>query len=484
VLVGLGTSKSGAYVRQVCGEARVGSGKGGFKLVLQRCFSVGVLVSLVFLVVGCGRTDVPLVTSTPVQTSVATGLTYVVQRGEVVKTMEFTGRVSPVEEVPLYFKTGGYVKQTFVQPGDSVKAGDLLAELEAELGADSLQNQIASAELNLAVAQARLARAEEMNTYAISQAEIALELAQEQLARTRALHDTYKANTVRARVGLEDAEDRVERAEIEHQEAVHRHWMPPEHSEPYALALQQARWNLETAQAEHDQAMANEEVYRRDLRIAEIAVSQAEVELEQLKKGVDPVLAIEVQQAQQVLDRLKESSQIVAPVDGEVLSLALYPGRPVEPFKTVIVIADPSAVEVSAGLTDDQLQQLTEGQQAKVALSTDSERSWTGTVRRLPYPYGTGASVENPTGIDTSTRISLEEDLRLGALVHVTIVLEEKRDVLWLPPSAVSTLQGRTFVTVRDGGRQRRADIELGLEGNDRVEIRKGLQEGEVVVAP
>ena len=75
-------------------------------------------------------------------------------------------------------------------------------------------------------------------------------------------------------------------------------------------------------------------------------------------------------------------------------------------------------------------------------------------------------------------------DLKLGALVHVTIVLEEKRDVLWLPPAAVSTLQGRTFVTLRDRGRQRRVDIELGLESQDRVEILGVLRENQVVVAP
>ncbi|MCK4306159.1 MAG: efflux RND transporter periplasmic adaptor subunit, partial [Candidatus Eisenbacteria sp.] len=247
------------------------------------------------------------------------------------------------------------------------------------------------------------------------------------------------------------------------------------------------QWNLETAEAQHDQATANGWAYQHELKIAEIGVEQAEAELERLKKGVDPVLAIQVQQAQQALGRLKESSQIVAPVDGEVISLSLYPGRPVEPFRTVIVVADPSAIEVSASPSDDELKDLTEGQEATIALSINPDRSWTGTIRRLPYPYGTGGSVGSPGGLDNSTRIRLEGDLgelNLGNMVRVTIVLEEKDETLWLPPDALRSFQDQYFVIVQDSTGQRRVDVELGIGGQDQVEILKGLEENQVVVAP
>jgi len=455
--------------------------------MLRRYLYVKVFLCLVLLVTGCGRTgDVPIA-PTSVSTLGTTSLTYVVQRGGITRELEFTGRISPVEEVPLYFGTSGYVKQVLVRPGDQVKAGDLLVELEVELGVEGMQSQIALAELDLAVAQASLTQAEEANAYAIAQAEMTLEMAQEQLARTRALQTTYTAATTSARVSLERAEDQVARAETEFQGVLASPWEPQRVHDAAALALQQAQWELEVAQALYNQAIAGQTAYQRDLRIAEIAVNQAEAELEQLKKGVDPVLAIQAQQAQQVVDQLREGSQIVAPVDGEIISSVLYPGRPVEPFRTVIVIADPAAVEVSAGLSSDQLQDITEGQKATVTLSVNPDRSWTGAIRRLPYPYGTGGSSENPAGVDNSTRISVEGDigeLELGDLVQVTIVLEEKDDILWLPPGAIRTFQGRQFVIVQDGGSQRRVDIELGIESQDRIEILKGLEEGQVVVAP
>jgi multidrug efflux pump subunit AcrA (membrane-fusion protein) len=455
--------------------------------MLRHRLCVKAFLCLVLLTAGCGRAEDVPVTSTPASTPGTTGLTYVVQRGKVTRELEFTGRISPVEEVSLYFKTAGYVKEVFVQPGDQVQAGDLLAELEVELGIDSLQNQISAAELNLALAEARLTQAEDANAYAIAQAEMALVLAQEELSRTQSLRATYTAGTVSARVDLKRAETGVTRAEVEYQEALDRYWEPDDVRESYALALQLARWNLEAAQARYNQAIANEGVYQRELRIAEITVSQAEVELEQLKQGVSPVLAIEVEQAQQLLGRLKESARIIAPVDGEVVSLSLYPGCPVEPFQTVIVIADPATVEVSADLSDDQLRDVTEGQKVAVALSVNSDRSWTGTIRRLPYPYGTGGGSAILAGAGSSTRISLEGDLselKLGDLVQVTIVLEEKDDVLWLPPNAIQTLQDRVFVTVQEDERQRRIDVVLGIEGRDRVEILEGLREGQEVIGP
>ena len=50
------------------------------------------------------------------------------------KTLEFAGRISPANEVPLYFKTAGFVMQVLVHPGDQVKAGSLLVKLPREIG--------------------------------------------------------------------------------------------------------------------------------------------------------------------------------------------------------------------------------------------------------------------------------------------------------------------------------------------------------------
>jgi multidrug efflux pump subunit AcrA (membrane-fusion protein) len=87
--------------------------------------------------------------------------TYTVQPGEVVDSLAFTGRVSPVEEAELYFRTDGRVLQVYAQRGDAVQAGDKLAELDVS----ALRRQLAQAELALAAAQIDLESAESQRAY-------------------------------------------------------------------------------------------------------------------------------------------------------------------------------------------------------------------------------------------------------------------------------------------------------------------------------
>jgi hypothetical protein len=89
--------------------------------------------------------------------------------------------------------------------------------------------------------------------------------------------------------------------------------------------------------------------------------------------------------------------------------------------------------------------------------------------------------------MDKSTRIAInaspaEEGFELGDLVRVTVELERKADVLWLPPQALRIFDGRRFALLQDGDVQRRVDVTVGIETPERVEIEAGLEEGQTVV--
>ena len=67
-------------------------------------------------------------------------------------------------------------------------------------------------------------------------------------------------------------------------------------------------------------------------------------------------------------------------------------------------------------------------------------------------------------------------------IVKIRIVLEHKDNVLWLPPEAVRSFEGRRFVVVREGDRERRVTVKTGIETEDKIEILEGLKEGDVIV--
>jgi hypothetical protein len=124
---------------------------------------------------------------------------------------------------------------------------------------------------------------------------------------------------------------------------------------------------------------------------------------------------------------------------------------------------------------------------ATVALVSRPGVGLTGTVRQLPYPYGSGGRGTTVEDLDKSTRVTIEGDAEaegfaLGDLVRVRVELERKDNVLWLPPQALRVFDGRRFAVIQDGDMQRRVDVMVGIQTPERVEIEEGLDEGQVVI--
>ncbi len=89
--------------------------------------------------------------------------------------------------------------------------------------------------------------------------------------------------------------------------------------------------------------------------------------------------------------------------------------------------------------------------------------------------------------MDKSSRVTVnqspaEAGFELGDLVRVTVELERKDDVLWLPPQALRMFEGRRFAVIQDGDMQRREDVVVGIITPERVEVKEGLEEGQVVI--
>jgi len=71
-----------------------------------------------------------------------------------------------------------------------------------------------------------------------------------------------------------------------------------------------------------------------------------------------------------------------------------------------------------------------------------------------------------------------------GDKVTVVVQLAHKEGALWLPPDAIRSAGGRTFVIINSDSGPKRVDIEIGLQTRDMVEILSGLEEGQIVVGP
>lgn len=251
------------------------------------------------------------------------------------------------------------------------------------------------------------------------------------------------------------------------------------------LEMAQIRLTAMQGQAAPDaQAVALQE---KEVEIAQIAVDRL------IEEGVSPLLRNDVERSSYDVTKLQAEiaeAQIVAPFDGQLLSVSLTPGQAVEAFRPVVTIADVTALEVSADLLSNQMQELAEDMPVAVVLVSRPGVVLNGHIRQLPYPYGSGGGTATTVeDQDKSTRFTLDESaadagFAMGDLVRITAELERKDNVLWVPPQAVRVFDGRRFAVLIDGETRRRVDVKAGIETQDRIEIEEGLEEGQVIEGP
>lgn len=449
---------------------------------------------LVSLAAGCGGAGMPfgqadLPTPTPVSTPIVPEKPrYVVERGTVLHSIEFLGRVAPVKEEELFFETNGFIKSVLVDDGDQVSEGDVLAELEIE----DLLNQLKQTQVQLETSQVRLVEAEKDAAFSLARAEKGLELALMRLEQSGSSSAGGDADLRVARANLESAEVDVRSAQANYDRNA---WRRGFGASPEAAALHQATLDLQVAQANYDRVVQNtvDEARQADEQSAILAkeVELAQLDLERAQEGVDPLLEKDVERAQLTVERLQaqvDTGRITAPFDGIAAAVSAYPGRAATAYKPLIVVADLAELEVNAELAARLMQDMTEGMEASIVFSNIPGTSLRGIVRQMPYPYGRGGSGMTLEEQDKATHIGLDPQeleglgVETGMLAKVTLVVEQKDDVLRLPKEAIRLFAGRRFVVVEgEGGVEQRADVKLGLEGDDYVEIEQGVTEGQVL---
>ncbi|GAI56771.1 unnamed protein product, partial [marine sediment metagenome] len=75
-----------------------------------------------------------------------------------------------------------------------------------------------------------------------------------------------------------------------------------------------------------------------------------------------------------------------------------------------------------------------------------------------------------------------KEGIKPGMTADIIIESDKKENVLVIPKGTVKKMDGKKIVQVFKDGEVKEREIEIGLEGNEYIEVISGLQEGEEVV--
>ena len=489
-------------------------------LILAALAVIAIVIAGCTTVTSSGREE-PTPTPLP-PPPVPVRATYTVRRGEVTDSLSFTARVSPVLEEELYFRVAGRVERVLVSRNDNVEEGQLLAELQNE----DLMRQLAQAQIEMDTAETNLQRAMDTQENRLAELEGNLEIRRLQLERAREGLVGLDLDIQIARARLASAQngpsaEDIEIAERNIERAKNSLWSaqatrdadcgtynpnrPAACDQSQAavgnaeeavriaeLSLQKllagpAEEDLLTLRANLERAQQRRREAELDLTIRELEISLTEQEIARLEDAVDPQLLAAVNRTRLSLERLEAqiaNTQIISPISGRVATINANEGREVNAYSTAIVVSDETELEITAQPTSAQMGRLAEGMAVELVLSQYPGRVLEGAIYQLPYPHGSGGGT-SLEATDRNTRISFDPgdlDLRPGDLVRVDVTIEQKTDALWVPPAAIRTFAGRSFVVVQEGDIERRVDIVLGIQGADRIEIREGVEEGQIIL--
>jgi multidrug efflux pump subunit AcrA (membrane-fusion protein) len=411
-------------------------------------------------------------TSTPIPTAPAVARpTYLVQRGDVQEVLEFSGRWQPRDQAALSFAIAGTVRQVTVQRGDTVTAGQLLADYQIT----DLENQLASAQLDLEAALANLETGSEGEAESVVDAEITLANARLQLENTKA--QSPWTTVASARLQLDDARRQLEEAERAYDDARSRADQPASAVDSALQALESARSSLRSAEISYSSAAQSFNNHQFSIAQQENAVIQAELNLEKARTGAgDPSAQQQVRSVQLNIDQIRAditASSLYSPIDGVVLEVNIVPGDQVEAFDTVIIVGLSEPKEAIASLAIGDAQRLSVGMVGICQVLNDPDSAVQCIVRQIPL---------SSRDADQTTRVAASfEDVATNQLIEIQMPLQVREDVLWLPPAAIRQFQNRTFVVLQTPDGPRSVDVQIGLRTDERVEIISGVNEGDVV---
>jgi len=353
-----------------------------------------------------------------------------VERNDLAKSVVATGKVTPITKVEVKSKASGIVKKLFVEYGDRVKKGQLLAQLDKE----EILAQVDQAKAGLQAAEASLKSAE--------------------------------ADYERARVDAEGPDVPLLKRAYDRAMGMAKEGVVS------TSALEDAQKNYELALNKQNVAKAQVMVLRAKIAQSQGQVAQDRATLKQLEEQLG-------------------YTDISSPIDGIVLSRDVEIGDAVSSILVlgssatlVMTLGDTSEVYVKGKVDESDIGKVYLGQPARIKVESFKDKSFNGKVTKIS-PMG----VEKDNVTTFEVRVSINNpggELKAEMTANAEIILEEHKSVLQIPEgSLIYDKDKKASVEVPDpkakDGKKKIA-VNVGISNGAKTEVLSGLKEGDEVV--
>ncbi len=244
--------------------------------------------------------------------------------------------------------------------------------------------------------------------------------------------------------------------------------------------------------------------YARQKKMFEYDAS-SQADLETAKAQVDSTRAelaaldAQIVQANVQVDTARANlgyTRIVAPIDGEIISIVTQEGQTVVSMQTaptILIMANLDTMTVKAQISEADVIRIRPGMPVYFTTLGDPDTKHRSTLRAVePAPDNIATSSQATVSAATSTAVyynglfdidNADHVLRPSMTAQVSIVLGEADNALTVPVTALGKKVpgGYEVRTLKNGVPETRT-VKTGLNNNINVEVLEGLSEGEQVI--
>ncbi|MBX7059371.1 MAG: efflux RND transporter periplasmic adaptor subunit [Leptospirales bacterium] len=389
-----------------------------------------------------------------------------------VQTVDSPASITYLEKAAVSARISGRIARLHAEQGQSVRRGEALAQLETfEL---ELQLRQARARLNSALAQAGVSRAR----YGASRREADRQI--RDLERSQAEIVDARASFLNARRQLQQRQqifalggasrEEVKGAYTQYLAAMSRYYQTRKTYEMRIVGyrdqdLRQASWTIPEESQEKREAFIsfNTETERQDLRAAQAAVQNAQLETESVQM-------------------LLQEATIRSPIDGVVAERALDLGEQTKEGEPLFVVVRMDRLQALMHATEDQAPLVHPGQKAHCSIDAYQGTEIEANVRLV-------APVIDPASRSAEIRLEIDNGnrrLQPGMFARCRAEVRSIENALAAPLSALTEIRNgpdgrRAIAYVIQNNLVFRREIRLGEDFGERVQILEGLKAGELI---
>ncbi len=419
-----------------------------------------------------------------------TQLTVPVAAQNVTLRITASGKVVPVKSVNISPKNPGVLSQLYVEQGDRIRQGQILARMDSA----SIEAQSSQYRANLAQSQAQLAEAVAgSRPQEIAQARARLAQAQAQFAAARAGNRPQEVAQSQSQVDAAQAKVNYSTQQVKRYQYLYEQGAEKKQLLDQAISEDKsARASLEEAKKRFSLVESGTRTEEIDQRQA--AVNEARAALVLLEDGTRSEEIVQRQAAVAAAEaQLKgvqvqlEDTIIRAPLSGIVTQKYAEPGSFVTPTTSASssasatsssIVAVARGLEILAQVPEADLGRMKQGQQVEIVADAYPDQVFKGHVRLIAPEAVVEQGVTSfqvRVALDTGT-----DKLRSGLNVDLTFLGDRVNNALVLPTVSIVTEKGKTGVLVPDANNKPQfREITVGAQIQDQTQIVGGVKEGD-----